>query len=174
MACAPHKSTTNELLFIYGTLKTGYPNASSMPSSARYIGDATTTQRLPLVVGTEMNIPFVLNDSTDARASRVHGEVYVADAAAREALDEFEGVSTGFYDRERVEVEIGRVVARQVSDISLRIGDIVQCWTYVRSARDGGPIWARVWTRDKLRELDMLAVYTLREARRYRARQERE
>ncbi len=53
------------LLFVYGTLKTGEKNNRLLETPrgngrARLLGAAQTLEKLPLVVATEYNVPFLL------------------------------------------------------------------------------------------------------------------
>ena len=47
-------------VFVYGTLKRGEPNHHYM-SSASYVCNATSVEKLPLVIASAYNIPFVLD-----------------------------------------------------------------------------------------------------------------
>lgn len=59
-------STSSELIrvFVYGTLKRGQPNHYLMTDanngSAKFVSNAKTTQKFPLVVATRYSIPFLL------------------------------------------------------------------------------------------------------------------
>lgn len=51
-------------VFVYGTLKKGEPNhqwfAKDQKGYYKYLYDAKTTDKFPLIIGTKFNIPFVL------------------------------------------------------------------------------------------------------------------
>lgn len=51
-------------VFVYGTLKKGEPNhhwfAKAKAGYYKYICDAKTVEKFPLIIGTDYNIPFVL------------------------------------------------------------------------------------------------------------------
>lgn len=51
-------------VFVYGTLKKGEPNHHWFQKGNngffRYVGEAKTTEKYPLIIGTRYNIPFVL------------------------------------------------------------------------------------------------------------------
>lgn len=52
-------------VFVYGTLKEGEPNQHWLTNknngSAKLIGQATTTEKYPLVIASKYNIPFLLD-----------------------------------------------------------------------------------------------------------------
>lgn len=58
-------SERKHLVFGYGTLKTGQPNHGLLtdPSvgKATFVGHARTDERWPLVIATNLNIPFLLH-----------------------------------------------------------------------------------------------------------------
>lgn len=51
-------------VFVYGTLKKGEPNhhwfEKAQKESYRFISEASTVERFPLIIATEFNIPFLL------------------------------------------------------------------------------------------------------------------
>lgn len=93
--------------FVYGTLKRGEPNHHLLtrPENgvSKFVGCAETTVKLPLVIGTRYNIPFLLNKRGTGHF--VRGEVYEVDDAMMEKLDELEGYPE-FYDREVQDMKI--------------------------------------------------------------------
>uniref|UniRef100_A0A3B4G4K8 Gamma-glutamylaminecyclotransferase n=1 Tax=Pundamilia nyererei TaxID=303518 RepID=A0A3B4G4K8_9CICH len=94
-------------VFVYGTLKKGQPNNYRMFDSnngkAEYLGSAFTSQKYPLVITTEDNIPFLLN--IPGQGHRVHGEIYKVDDQMLKFLDDFESVPT-LYQRTVVQLEV--------------------------------------------------------------------
>lgn len=52
-------------VFVYGTLKKGEPNHSwfskEKSGNFRFIGEAKTVEKYPLIIATEFNIPFLLH-----------------------------------------------------------------------------------------------------------------
>lgn len=93
------------LLFVYGTLKRGFPNHDRL--AGRRVGDRwRTVQALPLYVvrlPLEDRAPWLVNQP--GHGERVCGEVYEVDDAALPAMDRFEevGLPTGY---ERVPLEL--------------------------------------------------------------------
>ncbi|CAG9533003.1 unnamed protein product [Cercopithifilaria johnstoni] len=108
------------LVFVYGTLKRGEPNASVMADPVtgmqKFVGTGKTVNAYPLIIASEYNIPFCLNKS--GIGNRVNGELYKVDEQKLEALDEFEGHPT-FYCRQLEKVEMDHN------------GVIVTAWIYM-------------------------------------------
>eukprot|EP00188_Purpureofilum_apyrenoidigerum_P003362 Plantae.Rhodophyta-Purpureofilum_apyrenoidigerum.ctg34900.p2 GENE.Plantae.Rhodophyta-Purpureofilum_apyrenoidigerum.ctg34900~~Plantae.Rhodophyta-Purpureofilum_apyrenoidigerum.ctg34900.p2 ORF type:complete len:220 (+),score=28.79 Plantae.Rhodophyta-Purpureofilum_apyrenoidigerum.ctg34900:88-660(+) len=102
-------------VFVYGTLKRSYPNASLL-TEAEFRGRYRTTEKFPLVVGGEFFSPYLLDRAGEGH--RVHGEVYLVDRKTLDFLDEFECTGVN-YTR---------------STISVRSGDgwPVQVYTYLK------------------------------------------
>jgi gamma-glutamylcyclotransferase (GGCT)/AIG2-like uncharacterized protein YtfP len=66
----------SELVFVYGTLKRGLPNAHLMPGE--FVATATTISPVPLVVGPH-GVPFILpvaGEGHVAGAKVVQGEIF--------------------------------------------------------------------------------------------------
>ncbi|XP_056287618.1 gamma-glutamylaminecyclotransferase-like isoform X1 [Pseudoliparis swirei] len=100
-------------VFIYGTLKKGQPNFyrlfDAANGKAEFLASACTTQRYPLVIAGEHNIPFLLN--LPGQGYRVHGEIYEVDDKMLRSLDDFEDVPA-MYQRTRVTLEVKEWVAK--------------------------------------------------------------
>lgn len=91
-----------EQVFVYGTLKRGFPNHQLMPT-ARFIGRAQTRDRYPLVVAGRWFSPVLLDEPGEGH--HVRGELYEVDDVGLAALDELEGADLPVgYDRIRLEV----------------------------------------------------------------------
>ncbi len=93
-----------DFVFVYGTLKRGFPYHESGLKGAHFVGRCRTREAYPLVVGGRWFSPILLAEPGVGR--RVIGEVYEADDAKLAELDALEGAHqpTG-YDRARVTVE---------------------------------------------------------------------
>jgi gamma-glutamylaminecyclotransferase len=168
---------TSYPVFVYGTLKGGFPNASHMHSegvlggevvgdvAASYLGVATTVDRLPLVVG-PFQIPFLLDLPGRSGASQVCGELYAVTPGALAYLDAFEGVPQQFYARVLLRVRCDKVEDTSGPDSSLR------AWAYVRHpGNGGGQRWAREWPVERLARLRMMDAYTEEHAKGYNGRE---
>ncbi|KAM7345823.1 putative gamma-glutamylcyclotransferase CG2811 [Cochliomyia hominivorax] len=112
---------SSELLkvFVYGTLKRGEPNHHWLTKTengfACFVGEGTTVERFPLVVGTRYNIPFLLDKR--GHGHNVQGEVYEVDQKMFGNLDVLEDYPV-YYDRE-------------IQAITLDNNETVQCWLYL-------------------------------------------
>ncbi|KAK7252483.1 hypothetical protein RIF29_36455 [Crotalaria pallida] len=94
------------LIFAYGTLKQGFPNYALMQDlitkdDAVFIGSYSTHNPYPLVCGPH-GIPYLIN--LPGLGHRVKGDLFAVSDRAIALLDEFEGVSLGFYERLPVRV----------------------------------------------------------------------
>jgi len=77
------------LVFVFGTLKQGFPNF--VVNQGRRIGSTfRTLDRLPLLLMGERHVPWLID--SPGLGERVAGELYEVDAAALAAMDELEGV----------------------------------------------------------------------------------
>ncbi|CAL9151826.1 unnamed protein product [Musa hybrid cultivar] len=89
------------LVFVYGTLKRGFPNHSLLDDLIRD-GDATfvaagrTASPFPLVVG-PLSIPFLIRLPGSGR--RVSGEIYTLSPRGLARVDDLEGTHRGHYER---------------------------------------------------------------------------
>lgn len=105
-------------VFVYGTLKRGFPNHHYMTTS-KLIGVYRTVARYPLVVGGRYFSPSLLPEP--GAGKRILGELWEVDDATLAKLDELETVQlpTG-YRREmaKIEPEAG--------------GPATEAWTYFR------------------------------------------
>uniref|UniRef100_A0A914DZ92 Gamma-glutamylcyclotransferase family protein n=1 Tax=Acrobeloides nanus TaxID=290746 RepID=A0A914DZ92_9BILA len=112
-------TVTRHLVFTYGTLKSGEPNHNIMidPNTGSYelIGTGQTKEKFPLIIASEFNLPFLLNDA--GKGHRIFGEIYSVDEQKLVALDELE-VHPTFYRREGHPVEMTN-------------GEILKVWIYL-------------------------------------------
>jgi len=110
----------NQLVFVYGTLKSGQPNYTHMLDSrngqAVFVSKARTVDKWPLVIASKYNIPYLLK--CEGQGHHIVGEVYEVDIRMLDFLDEFEG-HPGNYLRSRIEV---------ILEMS---GSPMECWTYI-------------------------------------------
>ena len=138
---------SQRLVFVYGTLKRGFPNSVHMPSRATFLFPATTSQAYPLVVGAGRNrIPFLLDRPGSGRP--VRGEVYAVDDDTLRLLDDFEGTGWGFYKRREIEV------VPESTDEKQEAQDTAMAGAYFRGGGGGR------WHEDELAQLEHLAEYT--------------
>ncbi|MDX2158909.1 MAG: gamma-glutamylcyclotransferase family protein [Hyphomicrobiaceae bacterium] len=109
------------LVFVYGTLKRGFPNHGYM-DGARLLGAARTKERYPLVVGNAWFTPYLLPEPGEGH--RVKGELWEVPDAMMPALDELESthLPNGYRRREIPVVPDGAA-------------NSVMAWTYFRDRR---------------------------------------
>jgi gamma-glutamylaminecyclotransferase len=91
-------------VFVYGTLKNGFPNhASGGMEHCCCLGRFLTVQSYPLVIGGRWNSPCLIDEP--GHGHRVAGEVYTIDKNGLRILDLIEStaLSTG-YRRVRIDV----------------------------------------------------------------------
>lgn len=109
-------------VFLYGTLKRGQPNyhwlTNSEHGTARYLYDAISVEKFPLIIASRFNIPFLLNFS--GKGHQIKGEVFEIDEKMLRNLDKLEDYPT-LYDREM------KCVIRKNEENK---EEIVECVTY--------------------------------------------
>jgi len=92
-----------QFVFVYGTLKRGFPNHHLMPD-ADYKGACRTSGRVPLVIAGPWYTPILIAESG---GHRVTGELYGVDDDGLAYLDDLEGVGRPFgFDRIQLEVQL--------------------------------------------------------------------
>jgi len=105
-------------VFVYGTLKRGFPYESAMAGQG-FLGRCRTCEAYPLVIGGRWFSPVLIAEP--GSGTRVFGELYQVSDEALATLDRMEGthLPTG-YDRIELAVE---TVAK---------GARLDAWTYVK------------------------------------------
>ncbi len=94
----------SHLIFVYGTLKRGFPNHAPMLSGERLLGLYRTREALPMVISGRWFSPVVFPER--GIGHRVVGELYALDDAKLAAMDHLESVHLpSGYIREAIEVE---------------------------------------------------------------------
>lgn len=89
-------------VFVYGTLKEGFPNFR-VNRGARLAGEFVTVEAHPLYVLGRCPVPWLLE--LPGEGHPVRGQVFEVDDAALAAMDELEMVSVpGWYVRRRIRV----------------------------------------------------------------------
>uniref|UniRef100_A0A0B6YU60 Gamma-glutamylcyclotransferase family protein n=1 Tax=Arion vulgaris TaxID=1028688 RepID=A0A0B6YU60_9EUPU len=115
------------LVFSYGTLKSGEPNAHIMTDPAtgtyRFIGSGETVKKYPMIVGSQYAIPFLL--FIEGKGENVEGEVYEIDDDKFAALDYLEAYPD-LYNRHK----IGIAMTHDEHRNPVNPGEIRECWVY--------------------------------------------
>ena len=91
-------------IFVYGTLKRGFPNHAVM-QGATFVGVALTVERYPMIVQGRHFSPAMIPEP--GQGHRIVGELWEVDDARLAALDELESIHlpTG-YIRETILIEV--------------------------------------------------------------------
>lgn len=169
--------TNRTIVCVYGTLKYGFPNWPVMPPTVVYLGTARTSIPYPLVIDNIMHIPYMLDLPNHPTAHIVHGELYSVTSQDLAMLDQFEGLTSGFYIRKQIPFV---VTCEQsgftphpdpITDKVLKGGSLVQASVYFRGS--AGPAWAKDLTVQLLQTLPMYSRYTLQQAADYVKREDR-
>lgn len=91
-------------VFVYGTLKRGFPNDITGMNDFPCIGRFRTVDAFPLVVGGKWFSPYLIAEPGEGH--RVFGEVFEVDDHGLEKLDRMEGTQVpNGYRRIRVAIE---------------------------------------------------------------------
>ena len=115
-------------VFVYGTLKRGYPNAHIGMPRAAFLGDYRTTERYPLVIGNRWFSPYLISEP--GIGFQVTGEVYAVDDAVLAEFDHLESVHLPDGYR-RVEIAIEPFASGAPPPGPL----LTKAWTYLRERR---------------------------------------
>ena len=92
-------------VFVYGTLKRGFPNHDESLLGKFYCGACESREPFPLVVAGPYFSPVLINEK--GSGERVQGELYHVDQQTLKRLDEMEGVGReGGYYRFKIDVEL--------------------------------------------------------------------
>ena len=91
-------------VFVYGTLKRGYPNHEANMQDARFVGRCRSIDAFPLVIGGRWNSPYMIDEPGSGH--RIAGELFQVPAGLLARLDELEsvGLPKGYHRRE-IEIE---------------------------------------------------------------------
>ncbi|MBK7471175.1 MAG: gamma-glutamylcyclotransferase [Betaproteobacteria bacterium] len=91
-----------ELVFVYGTLKEGFPNFHAN-KGARVPGVFVTIERFPLYLVGERSVPWMIDDP--GQGERIAGELFEVDAAGLARMDALEGTTEpDGYRRRRIAI----------------------------------------------------------------------
>lgn len=91
-------------VFVYGTLKRGFPNFSLGMDDFCFLGRFRTVDPLPLVVGGQWNSPNLIDEP--GRGFKVFGEVFEMEELGLKKIDRWEGVHTlNGYNRKKIPIE---------------------------------------------------------------------
>jgi gamma-glutamylaminecyclotransferase len=132
-------------VFVYGTLKEGFPNFH-INHGRRLPGEFITVERYPFYILGPTHLPWLLQQAGQGQA--VRGQVYEVDDSALAAMDVLEQIDEpGWYHRDRIAVRLAEG------------GDAIEVFVYF-----GTPARAAI----EERHFGPLADYTAEHARTYR------
>jgi len=136
-------------IFVYGTLKSGFPNFHINVGS-RVPGEFTTVERFPLYIIGKAHIPWLVNKPGEG--SHVSGQLFEVDAGALGQMDVLERIDEpGWYTRREIEVR----------SIDAPAADAVRCQVYFGDAQR---------LASEVIRAGPLAIYTMEHAKRYRSK----
>lgn len=106
-------------VFVYGTLKRGEPNHHWLTRTenghSRFLCEAQTVEKFPLVIGTRYNIPFLLNKP--GVGHNIYGEVYEVDDTMFANLDVLEDYPNYYH--------------REIQQVKNKNNEPIDCWLYL-------------------------------------------
>lgn len=109
------------IVFVYGTLKRGYPNDHVGMPRATFIGEYQTVERYPLVIGGPYFTPYLISET--GNGFQVTGEAYEVDDTVLAELDVLESTHLpNGYRRHKIAVEA----------LSPKLQPLGRAWTYLR------------------------------------------
>ena len=109
----------SELIFIYGTLKRGFPNHAACMSEAEFVGLCETQESYPLVIGGRWHSPCLIDEPGSGLP--VRGELYRVNPPTLAMLDQFESCDkpTGY-------------LRKQIDIVMQGKDEAMQVWTYLK------------------------------------------
>lgn len=92
------------LVFVYGTLKRGFPNHDIELFRHSYVADGVTVERYPLYIANRWYSPILIDEPGNGR--HIHGELYNVDPKTLEMLDKLESTDKpNGYKRHLIDIE---------------------------------------------------------------------
>lgn len=140
----------NILLFVYGTLKSGFSRNHAVREQ-RYLGTAKTKPEYGMYALS--GYPALLNkklaeiSNVEANNS-IYGEIYEINEECLENLDKIEGVDTGLFERKIIEIEQYNLFNLPLTNSCWQSIEKSQAQAYlykrkVAGAADCGNIWTK-------------------------------
>jgi gamma-glutamylcyclotransferase (GGCT)/AIG2-like uncharacterized protein YtfP len=94
-------------LFVYGSLRQGFPNHFFLAES-KYIGEFTTAHKYVMIGQKSKAFPFVVYSHPSFDSTVIHGELYDIDENVLKSIDALEG-HPEFYRRRMIIVTDGTI-----------------------------------------------------------------
>jgi gamma-glutamylaminecyclotransferase len=110
-------------VFVYGTLKRGFPNYDIGMTGTEFVGEYRSVERYPLVIGGPWFSPNLIDEPGNGH--QITGEMFLASDDAKAFLDRFESthIPTGY---RRVELPVE----------ALDGSETTTAWVYVRDRKN--------------------------------------
>ncbi len=109
-------------VFVYGTLKRGFPNYDESLLGKSFVGDCKTIERYPLVVANKYYSPVLIDEKGEGQL--VQGELFKVSQEVLSILDKMEGVDQDWGYR-RIQI-----------DVALNADKVVSAHTYVKKRHE--------------------------------------
>jgi len=142
------RSTT--MLFVYGTLKSGFHwNQKFLSLRASFVADAETVEPWPLVIG-QCGVPYVLLNWQEPMGEQcVRGELWQVDDEGLAGLDDYEGITKGYYGRTTTSCRVTSLPpgSRSPQTVQAQIYGLLDA--------------QHLWTSREIRMLECVPEYTL-------------
>jgi len=148
----PHKRSRTIILFVYGTLKRNFHwNQKFMSLCGSFVAEAETVEQWPLVVG-NCGVPYVLLQHRELNHKHnIRGELWEVNEEALIGMDDYEGVTKGYYGRVPIECR----VTSSAQPPHRHVPHVVQAHMY------GLVSACHLWTEEELPMLNCVPEYTL-------------
>jgi gamma-glutamylcyclotransferase (GGCT)/AIG2-like uncharacterized protein YtfP len=98
--CSVYTSRVTMHLFVYGSLRQGFPNHFFL-KNARYIGPFHTIDKYIMIAQKSKAFPYIVHSFAGGNSTTISGELYDVDAETLRSIDDLEG-HPEFYRRRTV------------------------------------------------------------------------
>lgn len=117
-------------VFVYGTLKRGFPNFDAHMQTAEFVGAARTVTAYPLVIGGSWRTPYLIDEPGNGH--RVAGEIFAVDGQTLALLDQLEGLDhPKGYHRTTIALELIPSQATMNAEVYLKHRDRIDSITAI-------------------------------------------
>jgi gamma-glutamylaminecyclotransferase len=102
-------------LFVYGTLKKGFPNHDKYMEPAKRLGKYQTLEKYPLVLCGARCVPCMID--SPGKGHHVEGELYEVDDECLNRIDALEGIrDSGGYRRTVIRVSLSERINQDIKE----------------------------------------------------------
>lgn len=114
-------------VFVYGTLKRGFPNFEAHLDHARFMGKAVTTTPYRLVMAGRWRTPMMINENGEG--AHIWGELFAVDPSTLAKLDQLEQIG-----------EPGGYIVAQTTVLLQPSATALKALTYLKQPDDIGSV----------------------------------